>query len=207
LRDPQGRPTVRQLLPPGERLVPIGRLDQDSEGLLLFTNDGDLAQAVAHPSGGVAKRYRVWVHAPVSSAVLAQLRAGVHLEDGWCRPLEVHVVPAYRAEAGLSLDPARRPPGPWHVLDITLGEGRKREVRRLLARVGLRVYRLVRVAVGPIPLTGLPPGQYRYLEEEEMRALRARPAAGCGAGRAQMRLRRVQSPGGPSQAPAGCRKG
>ncbi|HVB10333.1 MAG TPA: pseudouridine synthase [Bacillota bacterium] len=153
--DPQGRPTVLDLAPAGYgRLHPVGRLDADSEGLLLLTNDGDLTFALTHPRHEVEKRYDVWCSPPPGPEAIDRLRAGVRLSDGLARPAAV--------EAG---------EGPW--LRITLREGRNREVRRLCAAVGLDVRRLRRVAVGPLGLGDLTPGGWRQLQPDEVAALRA----------------------------------
>jgi pseudouridine synthase len=144
----------------------------DSEGLLLCTNDGAFVLAVTHPGGGVRKRYRAWVRGQPTKAGLDALVRGVGLDDGPARALTVRVLPLARATRGLRLAPWQAPAGVVAVLEVVMGEGRKREVRRLLAAVGLPVVRLVRVAVGPVTLTGLRPGQYRYLSEREVAALR-----------------------------------
>lgn len=171
LRDPHGRPAVRELLPASPRLVPVGRLDMDSEGLLLCTNDGRVVQAVAHPSGGVRKRYRAWVAARAGQGALAALRHGVELEDGPARALSARALSLAQGQAGLDLAERRLAERARAVVEVVMSEGRKREVRRLLAAVGLPVVRLVRVAVGPVTLTGLGPGRYRYLSEREVAAL------------------------------------
>lgn len=197
LRDPQGRPTLRDLLPAAPRLVPVGRLDIDSEGLLLCTNDGGVVQAVAHPSGGVRKRYRAWVGAVPSPAALAALRRGVVLDDGPARALEARALSL--AEGGCGLDLEARAVGDRAraVVEVVMAEGRKREVRRLLAAVHLPVVRLVRVAVGTVTLTGLGPGRYRYLSEREMAALMA---TGSATGRARARSASARPPGKPRPA-------
>lgn len=177
LSDPEGRRTVKDLLPPGRRLVPIGRLDLATEGLLLCTDDGDLVQAVAHPRSGVHKIYRAWVDRPVASDETRRLLVGVNLEDGPARALSVHVLDPERGEAGFLLDPQRHVRDAGAVLELVMAEGRRREVRRLVEALGLRVRRLVRIAVGPVRLTGLPPGRYRYLTEAEIGRL-AGPEAG-----------------------------
>jgi 23S rRNA pseudouridine2605 synthase len=171
LRDPQGRPTLRDLLPESPRLVPVGRLDMDSEGLLLCTNDGAIVQAVAHPSGGVPKRYRAWVVGRPGHESMAALTAGLVLEDGPARAIEARAMTRWEAERGLELAPRVLPAGVDAVIELVMAEGRKREVRRLLAAAGLPVARLVRIAVGPFTLTGLGPGRYRYLLEPDVRAL------------------------------------
>jgi 23S rRNA pseudouridine2605 synthase len=161
-RDTHGRPTVVELVRSRRRLYPVGRLDADSTGLMLLTNDGALADLLTHPRYGVAKVYRVRVQpGRVSPRALSVLRQGVELEDGRTAP------------AG-----ARQPkPG---VVEITIREGRKRQVRRMLEAVGHRVVELERVAFGPLGLRGLEPGKSRRLTKAEVERLRraARPAAG-----------------------------
>jgi 23S rRNA pseudouridine2605 synthase len=158
LSDPQGRPTVRQLLRNVRvRVFPVGRLDFHSSGLLLLTNDGELALRLTHPRYGVRKTYRVKVRgAPIPEAV-AQLAAGVRLEEGVTAPAEVRIV--------------RRGEGKtW--LEITLGEGRKREVRRMCDQVGYPVEKLSRIRLGPLALGQLAPGHHRMLTQREIRQLR-----------------------------------
>ncbi len=153
MRDPQRRPTVRDLVPDIAGLVPIGRLNSDSRGLLLLTSDGELAHRVAHPRHGVHKTYRVTCTAPVADTQLDALIAGVTLDDGPARALHV------------------RRAGPA-VVDVVMGEGRKRLVRRLFAAVGAGVADLCRTSVGPISLGGLREGSARQLERSEVDALR-----------------------------------
>ena len=158
-RDPRGRRSVFDLLPNlGVRLHAVGRLDYDTEGLLLLTNDGALTYALTHPRFGVARVYHVQVEEPVDAPTLAALRSGVVLEDG----------PA-RAEDARRLGGRRD--GRWLVL--VLREGRYREVRRLCRAVRLRVRRLVRVAFGPVRLGSVAPGAWRELTPAEVAALRA----------------------------------
>lgn len=155
-RDPGGRPTVYDLLPGRYRsLIYVGRLDRDSEGLLLLTNQGDVVHRLLHPRHGVERVYDVDVEGSVSEAALRRLRDGVRLEDGIARAQRVS---------------RRDTPRPGS-LRLTLTEGRKREVRRLLAAVGHPVRRLVRVRYGPVSLGELPPGAWRVLSDEETRAL------------------------------------
>jgi 23S rRNA pseudouridine2605 synthase len=164
LSDPEGRPTVRQLLPEvRERVFPVGRLDFHSSGLLLFTNDGELALRLTHPRYGIRKTYRVKVKGVPTAEALEQLRAGVRLEEGKTAPAEIHIE---RSQEGKT----------W--LEITLGEGRKREVRRMCERVGYPVEKLNRVRLGPLTLGKLPPGHHRLLTEREIRELRR--AVGLG---------------------------
>jgi 23S rRNA pseudouridine2605 synthase len=157
--DPRGRRHVFDLLPAsGSRLHPVGRLDCDTEGLLLLTNDGEVTYALTHPRHEVARVYHVWVDGPVDPAQLAALRRGVELEDGPARPEEVARL-------------RREGSGTW--LGLTLREGRNREVRRLCRATGLSVRRLVRVGFGPVRLGSLPSGAWRELLPGEVAALRA----------------------------------
>ena len=151
--DTHGRPTVVDLVPAEPRVFPVGRLDMDSEGLLLLTNDGNLANAVAHPSHGVEKEYLVQVDGGrVSDGAIRRLRDGVDLEDGRTTPARV----------------SQPEPG---VLRITIHEGRNRQVRRMCAAVGHEVTRLVRTRIGPIVDRDLAPGQWRALSVDEVIAL------------------------------------
>jgi len=152
--DPQGRETVMRLMPKHlPRIYPVGRLDRDSMGLLLFTNDGELTNRLLHPSRHVWKTYHCGLHAQPPEGVLEQLRAGVTLEDGLTAPCRA------RWQRGC--------------LVVELSEGRKRQVRRMLASLGYPVQWLRRVAFGPLRLEGLPEGQCRALTEAEVEALRA----------------------------------
>jgi pseudouridine synthase len=163
MRDPQGRPDIRALLPAdGPRVFPVGRLDRDTEGLLLLTNDGDLANGLMHPRYGVEKEYLAEVEGTPTTRHLGRLRRGVELEDGHARAKSARVT-------GRS--------GERGAVRLVMTEGRKREVRRLLAAVGLPVTRLVRVRVGPVTLGRLAPGEVRELTHDEVVALR-RAAAG-----------------------------
>lgn len=157
--DPQGRPTVYELLP-GEAadLFHVGRLDFLSEGLLLFTNEGDVAQALLHPSRGTLRRYVVTVGEPVPEDLEERLVSGVELEDGVAR------AESARLTGGPRRDTRR--------LEITLREGRKREIRRMLAAVGVRIRRLQRTEFGPLRLGDLPSGGWRELTPDEIEALR-----------------------------------
>lgn len=156
-RDPQGRPTVFDLLPPDAAgLRHVGRLDRDSEGLLLFTNDGDAAQALLHPRFQMEREYEAWVVGAPDRTTLERLERGVVLEDGPARARRVRVVERVSAGARVRL---------------VMTEGRKREVRRLLAAVGHPVRRLRRIRFGPIRLADLPPGESRDLTAEERAAL------------------------------------
>jgi 23S rRNA pseudouridine2605 synthase len=157
-RDPSGRPRVIDLVPQQKRLFAIGRLDLNSEGLILVTNDGPLANRLTHPRYGVEKVYLAQVAGRPTAEVLEKLRRGVHLAEGLARVEGVRVESHHKDST-------------W--LEITLGEGMNREIRRLFARVGHKVLRLVRVSVGPVRLGKLPPGSIRPLAREEIAALHA----------------------------------
>lgn len=162
--DRAGRPRVVDLVPArGARLFAIGRLDLKSEGLILVTNDGPLADLLTHPRYGVPKRYRVLVAGRPTPEVLQRLRRGVHLAEGLVRAEEIRVRAHHKQST---------------VLEIVLREGRNRELRRMFARVGHKVMKLLRVAVGPVCLGRLQPGQCRPLSPQEVAALRAAAAVG-----------------------------
>jgi 23S rRNA pseudouridine2605 synthase len=154
-RDPGGRATVMELVPEVAGLVPVGRLDADSRGLLLMTNDGELAHRVAHPRYGIHKRYRVRLSAAASDAQVRRLVDGVELEDGPARAVSVS-----RVAAPLELE-------------VVMSEGRKRVIRRMVAAVGLDVTDLLRRAIGPVTLGRLAQGASRPLSDDEVRRLRA----------------------------------
>jgi 23S rRNA pseudouridine2605 synthase len=156
VRDPQGRPSVADLAPAGPRVFPVGRLDRESEGLLLLTNDGDLANRLTHPRYGVEKEYLAEVEGTPGSRTLARLVEGVPLEDGRARAVSARQVAGARGRSAVR---------------IVMVEGRKREVRRMLSAVGLPVRRLVRVRIGPLRLGDLGPGEVRALEPREIRDL------------------------------------
>jgi 23S rRNA pseudouridine2605 synthase len=153
-RDTHGRPVVTDLVESSRRLYPVGRLDADTTGLILLTNDGDLANALTHPRYEVPRVYHARVEpAPVPERALRRLRDGVELEDGATSPARVR-----QADAGL--------------LEITIAEGRKRQVRRMCEAVGHRVVELERVAFGPLRLEGLDLGAGRRLSAAEVERLR-----------------------------------
>ena len=153
--DPQGRPTVVDLVASERRLYPVGRLDADTTGLILLTNDGELAELLTHPRHEVEKVYRARVEPPrVTESALSALRSGVELDDGPTAPAGVR-----------SLGPGR--------LELRLREGRKRQVRRMLEAVGHRVTALERVAFGPLRLGDLQRGRSRRLSPPEVERLRA----------------------------------
>jgi 23S rRNA pseudouridine2605 synthase len=167
--DPRGRRTIYGLLPPEDQgLRHVGRLDRDTEGLLLLTNDGDLHHALLHPSREIPRRYRVVVLGIPEVGTLRALARGVELEDGVARAEDV------RVERVLDGDHA--------VVGLTMREGRRREVRRLLEGVGHPVERLKRVGFGPIALGRLAPGRTRPLTDDEVRRLReaVEPRRGTG---------------------------
>lgn len=155
-RDPQGRTDVSAYYPEGPRVFPVGRLDQETEGLLLLTNDGELANRLTHPRYGVEKEYLAEVEGTPRDRDLQALVRGVDLEDGVARAVSA------RRVAGAGTRGAVR---------VVMAEGRKREVRRMLGHVGLPVRRLVRTRVGPIRLGKLPPGAVRALDPSEVAAL------------------------------------
>jgi 23S rRNA pseudouridine2605 synthase len=164
--DPLGRRTVVELVPEHPRVFPVGRLDADTEGLLILTNDGELAQRLSHPSFGVDKEYLAQVEGKPSPGALRRLREGVELEDGLTAPASV---------ASVS-------PG---LLRLVIHEGRNRQVRRMCAAVGHPVVRLVRTRIGPLADRRLPPGRWRELSVAEVRKLAeaAQPAPARGAPR------------------------
>ncbi len=157
--DPQGRPTVVGYIPEGApRLFPIGRLDRDTTGLLLLTNDGELAHSLMHPRFHVPKVYLAEVDGVPDEQDLRTLRDGVDLDDGRTSAAEVEVAERRRSTS---------------VVRLTIREGRKRQVRRMLSAVGHPVRALERIAYGPLPLGALAPGRVRALTDDEVAALRA----------------------------------
>ena len=150
--DPQGRPTVLELVPEEPRVFPVGRLDMETEGLLLLTNDGDLAHRLTHPSFGVEKEYIAHVEGEPTRGDLRMLREGVMLEDGITAP----------AKAALL--------GPG-ILRLTIHEGRNRQIRRMCDAVDHPVKRLIRTRIGPLADRKLKPGQWRPLTGDELRSL------------------------------------
>jgi 23S rRNA pseudouridine2605 synthase len=153
--DPQGRATVVSLVPSRERLYPVGRLDYETTGLILLTNDGDLAHRLTHPSFEVPRTYRARIaNAPINEPALRALREGVELEDGLTAPAKVRRVSSSE-------------------LELTIHEGRKRQVRRMLEAVGHPVRTLERVAFGPLRLGALDQGEHRALSPAEIERLRS----------------------------------
>jgi 23S rRNA pseudouridine2605 synthase len=156
MSDDRGRRTIADFLPDDRRLFHVGRLDSDSEGLLLVTNDGELAHRLTHPSYEVRKTYLVEVAAPLRRDLVRILRAGVELEDGPARADEVRIVDTMRDRA---------------LVEIVLHEGRNRIVRRMMAEIGHPVSRLVRTAIGPVQLGSQKAGAVRELTREELGGL------------------------------------
>jgi 23S rRNA pseudouridine2605 synthase len=157
-RDPEGRTTAVDLVPTEPRVFPVGRLDYDTEGLLVLTNDGELAQLVTHPRHGIEKTYLAEVSGVPNRATVRALREGVTLDDGPSAPARVRLVQQQGDNAAL---------------EIVLHEGRNRIVRRMCEAVGHPVRRLVRTHVGPITDRRLAPGAWRALRPREVRALYA----------------------------------
>lgn len=157
--DPQGRPTVLELVPSDPRVHPVGRLDLETEGLLLLTNDGTLTHRLTHPSFGVEKEYLAEVEGTPSRGALRALREGVELEDGRTAPAAASLI------------------GP-QLLRITIHEGRNRQIRRMCEAVGHPVRRLVRTRIGPLRDPHLPPGEWRELTTDEVRALERAASGG-----------------------------
>ena len=153
----KGRPTVRDLVDVPGHLYPVGRLDKPSEGLMLLTNDGDLAHKLTHPRYGHAKTYDVLVTGDISEEALEEWRWGVMLDEDVTAPAEITV---------------RERHGNYTRLEVVLHEGRKRQVRRIAADLGHPVLRLVRLKIGTLELGNLQPGQWRFLRPREVAALR-----------------------------------
>jgi 23S rRNA pseudouridine2605 synthase len=156
MNDDRGRPTVAHLMPEVPGLIPAGRLDADTTGLLILTNDGDLAHRITHPSSEIDKQYRLTLENPVPSVALAELASGPTLEDGKMRPPGISNL----SRAGKTTS-----------LDLTIHEGRNRIIRRACLAVGLALLTLHRTRVGPVTLGDLPAGEYRALTPDELEAL------------------------------------
>jgi 23S rRNA pseudouridine2605 synthase len=163
MSDPQGRPTIAGLVPPGARVVPVGRLDYDTSGVLLLTDDGDLTHRLLHPRYGVDKTYRAIVRGDLSPSDIERLAGGVPIDGRMTALAGLRVVARRRGET---------------VVDITLHEGRNRQVRRMFVAVGHPVGSLVRLRFGPISLGDLKPGSTRPLFAAEARALERRRSDG-----------------------------
>ena len=152
-KDPQERSTVVDLVPAHPRVFPVGRLDADTEGLILLTNDGDLTHYLTHPSFGVEKEYLVQVDVKPSRNAIRELRQGVELDDGITAPAKVSLVDE-------------------KLIKIVIHEGRNRQVRRMCESVGHPVKRLIRSRIGPIVDTSLRPGSFRELTNQELKSIR-----------------------------------
>ncbi len=152
-RDPHGRPRVIDLVPPDERVFPVGRLDRNSEGLILLTNDGELAQKLTHPKFGVRKVYRVTVAGKVDPETMRQMRKGIYIAEGFVRVEGAKLMKSRSRSTEM---------------EIVLREGKNREIRRILARLGHKVQHLRRIAVGPLRLGDVPSGAYRVLSNQEI---------------------------------------
>lgn len=160
-KDPSGRPRVIDLIKTDQRVYNVGRLDQSSEGLILVTNDGDLANQLTHPRYGVEKKYHVQVVGVPAAAELRRLEEGVYIAEGLARATKAKFL-------------KRAPNGCW--LEITLAEGRNREIRRMLAGIGHKVRTLKRVSIGPLKLGDLPRGAHRPLTPMEIKLLKKAPS-------------------------------
>lgn len=156
LRDPHAEVPLSRFLPSGPRVFPVGRLDRESEGLVLLTNDGNLAYRLQHPSYGVEKEYLVEVDGELTRDAMRRLVQGIPLEDGMARAVRAELVQRVPRKSAASL---------------VMNEGRKRELRRMLAALGYPVRRLVRTRLGPVRLGRLPAGRVRELTFDEVRKL------------------------------------
>jgi len=184
MSDPEGRPAIGDVVRGlREHLFPVGRLDFESSGLVLLTNDGELAQKLTHPRFQVAKVYRVKVRGRPDESALSRLRSGVRLSDGPTQPVEVFVETALPSKTRLRM---------------VLREGRQRQVRRMCEAVGHPVDKLSRVAIGPLKLGSLPIGETRELTPREVLALRHAVGAGDGAAPPAVRPRVALRRGGPA---------
>ena len=153
VKDPEGRKTVVSFTQSKQRLYPVGRLDYESEGLILLMNDGHLAQKLTHPRYHIPKTYRVWVTGSLNEKKLERFRNGIQLSDGMT------------AKAEISAEPAERE---GYVLTVVLYEGRKRQIRRMCSKLKLEVNRLKRIAMGKLELGDMEPGEIRELSEQEI---------------------------------------
>ncbi len=156
VKDSRGRPTVMDLVKEEERLFPVGRLDKDTRGILVITNDGYLAHKMMHPSHGMDKTYLVQAQGPLGIQGIQKLRRGISLEEGKTQPARVRVL---------------RQSGDRSLLEITIHEGKKRQIRRMLAAIDLKVIDLMRTKLGPLTLHGVEEGTYRLLTPAEVKRL------------------------------------
>ncbi len=155
VRDDRGRKTVLDLIPNDARFFPVGRLDRDTSGALLLTNDGDLAYQLTHPKFGVEKVYVVKLMKPISAADVKRVAAGIMLEDGIAVPVSIRILNREKTQ-----------------VELILSEGRNREVRRIFEAVGNRVRRLKRVRFANLTVKNMKPGEYRFLSPKEVAKLR-----------------------------------
>jgi 23S rRNA pseudouridine2605 synthase len=188
-RDPEGRPTVMDLVPPVAGLFPVGRLDVTTEGLILLTNDGAFAERVSHPRYEVPRVYHAKVHRVPDAETLERLRRGVRVEGDYMAVDRVRVIEADN--------------NAW--VEVALHEGKQHEVKRLLEAVGHPVSKLRRVSLGPVTTKGLEPGQFRPLTPEEVAGLRRGGASLAGSARRP--LRRKPRPRSRAGAPGRARRG
>lgn len=157
LSDPQGRPRVIDLLGDIEtRVFPVGRLDYDTEGLLLLSNDGEFSNLMIHPRYSIPKKYRVWVQGRVKPSVIRQLEQGVALEDGITAPAKLSFLSSRKGQS---------------LLELEIREGRKRQIKRMCLAVGHRVIKLERTSLAFLNLEGVPRGQFRFLSDSEVEKL------------------------------------
>lgn len=178
--DPEGRRTVLDFVPPAlrrERLFPVGRLDADSTGLIIITNDGDFAHQLTHPKFGVTKEYRVTCAGLASGDQLQRLKRGMYLVTP--TPDGTKSTKAQMESVRIVKRLVDRARGDRTILHVTLREGRNREIRRMLARIGLKVRDLERIAIGPLRAGGLKPGQSKLLGKKDVERLRAATLAGA----------------------------
>jgi pseudouridine synthase len=155
--DERNRNSLPDLLPSQlKHLKPVGRLDRDSAGLILMTNDGGLAQRLIHPSAKVLKTYHVTIAGSLTINILTQLKKGLELSDGWAKPKDARLLFSEKTQS---------------CIEMTLAEGRNRQVRRMCSQLGLRVLSLVRVSLGELKLSGLKPGEWRSLSKDEVKSL------------------------------------
>jgi len=170
-KDPEGRPTVYDLIADVDSFVsPVGRLDLDTSGLLILTNDTQFAERLTNPDHKIQKTYLVKCAGPVTDEVLEQLRKGVELSDGPTRPAEVRRV---------------RDSGKYSHIEIRISEGRNRQVRRMVEAIGSKVLKLVRTAIGPVQIGALKIGTWRQIEDREITALSGSPTRSGSSGRAR----------------------
>ena len=164
MKDPRGRPTVRDLAgKTGQRVFPVGRLDYDVSGLIIMTNDGEMANGLAHPKKEVKKRYQVKVNGIVSKETLKKLSCGIKLTDGLTAPARAKLIGTAQNSS-------------W--IELTIHEGRNRQVKRMCKAVGHRVEKLKRVGYGPLSIGDMKPGELRKLSPEEVSTLRALAGGG-----------------------------